>query len=75
MWKFFGTLYADFPRVRREFLTMIVVSDDVAGTHCIHAEIITTVYPKGEEEKGVEVPQSFAYTLGKAVSSVAVCTS
>ena len=68
MWKFFGSLYADFPHVSREFLTMIVVSDDEAGTHRIHAEIITTLYPKGKVYAGVAVPQAFVYTLGKAVS-------
>jgi hypothetical protein len=69
MWKFFGSLYADFPHVSREYLTMILVSDDEAGTHRIHAEIITTVYPKGKDHAGVPVPQAFVYTLGKAVSS------
>lgn len=70
MWKFFGTLYSDFPHVSREFLTMILVSDSEAGTHCIHAEIITSLYPKGDSQDGVPVPQSFVYTLGKAVSVV-----
>lgn len=68
MWEFFGSLYSAFPYVNREFLSMIVVSDDEAGTHDIHAEIITTVHPKGKDQPGWPIPQSFVYVLGKAVS-------
>lgn len=68
MWNFFGTLYADFPHVSREWISMIIVSDDEAGRHTIHAEMLTTVYPQGKEHRGIVIPQSFVYVLGKAVS-------
>lgn len=68
MWNFFGTLYADFPHVSREWISMIIVSDDEVGTHDIHAEILTTVYPHGRHHRGILIPQSFVYVLGKAVS-------
>lgn len=68
MWTFFGSLYNAFPRVTRDILTLLVVSDDEAGTHCIHAEMVTTLYPRGGNGAGVAVPQSFVYKIGKAVS-------
>ena len=87
LWSFFGSLYESFPRVTRDILTLLVVSDDEAGTHRIHAEVqnqhqpytmlaciltwnqmVTTLYTKGGSGSGVAVPQTFVYTLGKAVS-------
>lgn len=66
LWKYFASLYSAFPRVTRDFLTLIVVSDDEAGTHTIHIEIITTLYLDAQGERKVNVPQAFVYVLGKA---------
>ena len=64
LWQFFGRgLYGMFPRVERNILSLIVVSDDQKGTHDIYMQTITSLHT-GEET--VDVPQSFTYTLGKA---------
>ena len=65
MWTFFKSLYGMIAKVTREIITMIVVSDDEAGTHRIHVELVTTLYP-AEGRQPVPVPQTFVYVLGKA---------
>ncbi|KAI5367402.1 Putative NTF2-like domain superfamily protein [Septoria linicola] len=76
-WNFFRKLYAKFPKVEREILSLVVVSsDDGDGggnkKHSIHAELMTKLYLEGQagEKDGrsevVHVPQSFVYVLGKA---------
>ena len=62
-WQYFRKLYLKYPKVERDILSIIVVSDDAAETHKIHAEFLTKLHTA----KGVvELPQSFVYTLGKA---------
>lgn len=66
MWEYLGRLYQTFPRVTREVHSFIVVHDDQAQTHVIHARITTTLYLDGEGRETVAVPQYFVYTVGKA---------
>jgi hypothetical protein len=68
LWSFFGSLYTGFPYFTREALTLLVVSDSQAGTHTIHAEMVTTLFSRGKDHEGVAVPQTFVYTLGRTVS-------
>jgi hypothetical protein len=65
-WKLFGTFYTPFPKVTREFRSLIVVSDEEAGTHSIHIEITTSLYIDESGQERVDVPQSFTYEVGKA---------
>ncbi|KAK3669887.1 hypothetical protein LTR78_010268 [Recurvomyces mirabilis] len=64
LWQFFGReLYGMFPKVERDLLSLIIVTDDQKGTHDIHMQTITSLHTgKGK----VDVPQSFTYTLGEA---------
>jgi len=66
MWDFFGTLYQPFAKVTRDMLSLIVVSDDEAGTHAIHIELVTTLWLDEMGERKVDVPQAFKYVLGRA---------
>ncbi|KAK4631758.1 hypothetical protein CLAFUW4_03115 [Fulvia fulva] len=63
-WQFFRKLYARFPAVEREMLSMIVVTEG-ESLYRIHAEFITKLQVEGEERM-VESPQAFVYTLGQA---------
>lgn len=66
MWKFFGSLYSAFPKVTRDLLSFIVVSDDDAGTHQIHTQFVTSLHLDASGQRKIDVPQAFVYTLGKA---------
>ncbi|KAK3664875.1 hypothetical protein LTR22_004181 [Elasticomyces elasticus] len=65
IWEYVGReLYGGFQKVSREMLSLIVVSNDEAGTHDIHINLVTSLH-KSEHNK-VDLPQAFTYTLGKA---------
>ena len=65
LWSFFKELYSRFPRVTREFLSLIT-SPNESGFR-IHLEVITTTLHLGHGKPSVDVPQSFVYTIGSAV--------
>lgn len=65
LWKFVSDLYSKFPKVTRDLITLIVVSDYENETHRLHLEIITSLHA-AEDAQPTKIPQSFVYTLGKA---------
>ncbi|TKA30109.1 hypothetical protein B0A50_02828 [Salinomyces thailandicus] len=65
LWQYFGQLYPMFPKVTRNFLSIVIVSDN-SGTHEMHNEMITTLYLDAQGNEKVEVPQAFTYTIGQA---------
>lgn len=64
IWRYTGSeLYGAFPKVTRDVLEFIVVSNDETRTHKVHIQLVTTLHTgKGK----IDVPQAFMYTVGKA---------
>lgn len=53
------------PKLDRDLISMIIVSDDERGTHAIHTVWLTRL-PAYGGKRTVELPQAFVHTLGKA---------
>ena len=59
------SLWGSFAKLTRELRTIIFVTDEVKGTHIVHAEAGTIYHLKGGRGK-VAVPTSYVYTLAMA---------
>jgi len=58
-------LWGDFDHLTRDIRSICVVSDEEAGTHVFHMEVVTKCWLK--KDKGVvDVPTCFVYTAKKA---------
>ncbi|TKA82691.1 hypothetical protein B0A55_01497 [Friedmanniomyces simplex] len=70
IWEYVGReLYGAFLKVTREMLSLIVVSDEEAGTHDIHIQLVTSL---NTGDSRVDLPQAFTYTVGKADEAINV---
>lgn len=56
---------ASFPKVDRDIVSMIVVSDEGKERYDIHTELVTKFPTKNGM---LEVPQAFTYVIGKSES-------
>lgn len=65
LWAFYRQIYGSFTQSKGDFLSLHLVSDETAGTHTLHMEVIRNLQGQKDEDV-VKVPQYFVYNIGRA---------